>query len=43
MKKKDSKFNPVVITEGVVLGAIIVIGLLNSLVLAVFNWVHHHG
>ncbi len=40
--KKDKKFNPVAITEGFVLGVMLVISLLSSIGLAIFNFLHHH-
>jgi hypothetical protein len=39
--RKDKKFNPIVYSEGVILGAIIAIGILSSIGLALYNWFRH--
>jgi hypothetical protein len=39
--RKDKKFNPVAYTEGAILGAILVISIVSSIGLAIYNLLHH--
>jgi hypothetical protein len=39
--KRSRKFNPVAVTEGVILGTMLAISLMSTLVLAIFNYLHH--